>query len=49
MFKLIGNSVIFKAVRYRNILSGTVEVVDGISLCGKYRTTARVIDTEKVK
>lgn len=44
VFRLIGHTRIFRAVALRTIL-GDVLVVDGESLDGRFRTTARVVDT----
>ena len=44
-FRLIGNTTPFRAVSIRSILGGSVKVVDGISLDGRFRTSARIEDT----
>jgi hypothetical protein len=45
-FRLIGNTTVFEAVALHSILGQPA--VDGLSLCGKFRTTARVVDTAQV-
>lgn len=46
-FRLIGREMTFMASRVRSILNGTVPVVDGVSECGKFETSARVCDTTR--
>ncbi|MBV7542160.1 hypothetical protein [Acidovorax sp. sic0104] len=47
-FRLVGRTPSFQATALRTILGGTVAVVDGVSDCGRFKTTARVIDTAQV-
>lgn len=46
-FRLIGRSVTFEAISIRGVLGGSSSVVDGVSECGRYQTTALVTDTAK--
>lgn len=47
MFRLIGRSVTFEAISIRGVLGGSSSVVDGVSECGRFQTTALVTDTAK--
>lgn len=44
-FRLLGRSVTFEAATIRGVLGGETTVVDGVSECGRFQTTARVCDT----
>lgn len=46
-FRLIGRSVTFEAISIRGVLGGSSSVVDGVSECGRFQTTALVTDTAK--
>lgn len=47
-FRLIGRNVAFRATRvYTHKVCGAM--VEGVSICGKYRTGARVCDTAQVQ
>lgn len=44
-FRLIGRTTQFKVIRIGQVIGQ--QVVTGISSCGKFRTTARTVDTAK--
>lgn len=46
-FRLLGRSMTFEAITIRGVLGGATTVVDGVSECGRFQTTARVCDTAK--
>lgn len=46
-FRLIGRSVTFEAISIRGVLGGSSSVVDGVSECGRFQTTALVTYTAK--
>lgn len=45
-FRLIGNTTVFEAIGTTTIVG--YPAVHGLSLCGKFRTTARICDTAQV-
>lgn len=47
-FRLVGRTPTFHATQLRTILEGTVEVVDGVSSCGRFQTSARICDTTRL-
>lgn len=47
-YRLIGNTTVFVATNVKSILGGTIPVVHGTSICGKFRTSSRVEDTAAV-